>query len=70
MEFSLGPVQQALEARLLALQTERFPARLWAHDDELWGGDPEHRAVAANRLGWLDAPRRLKPELAALRKPA
>jgi len=66
MKFSLGAAQPAYEARLEQLDRERFAERLWGHDDSLWGDDPEHRKVAANRLGWLDVPRALRPEVDAL----
>jgi len=66
MKFALGPHQAAYEARLRQLAEARFAERLWAHDDSLWGDDPEHRKVAANRLGWLDVPRTLREEVDAL----
>ena len=66
MKFSLGAAQPAFDARLERLDRERFAERLWGHDDSLWGDDPEHRKVAANRLGWLDVPRGLRPEVDAL----
>jgi glucose-6-phosphate isomerase len=66
MTFSLGPVQAAFEARLRKLDDENFSRRLWAHDDSLWSDDPEHRKVAANRLGWLDSPAFMRPEVEAL----
>ncbi len=66
MSFSLGPAQAAFEARLRNLDAQRFAERLWVHDDALWGDDPEHRKVAANRLGWLDVPHTLRVEVEAL----
>ncbi|MEO5617408.1 MAG: hypothetical protein ABIS67_06525 [Candidatus Eisenbacteria bacterium] len=66
MKFSLGPAQAAYEARLGRLDEQRFAERLWIHDDALWGDDPEHRKVAANRLGWLDVPHTLRVEVEAL----
>jgi len=66
MKFSLGPTEAAVAARLDLLDRERFAERLWSHDDSLWGDDPERRKVAANRLGWLDVPRSLRPEVDAL----
>lgn len=42
-------------------------SRLWDRDPTLWTPDPEHHAVAQNRLGWLDAPYvDLDPSLGAL----
>ena len=63
---SLGPYAPAFEARLRKLDAERFVERLWAHDDSLWGADPERRRVAANRLGWLDVPGFMRDEVDAL----
>jgi glucose-6-phosphate isomerase len=64
--FSLGPAQAAFEARLRKLDADRFAERLWAHDDSLWGDEPERRRVAANRLGWLDVPAFMRDEVEAL----
>ena len=57
LRMTLGAAAGAVERRRAAFAAERFGARLLAHDDALWGSDPAHRKVAANRLGWLDAPR-------------
>ncbi len=51
---------------LAGAESARFAARLWMHDDSLWGDDPAHRKVAANRLGWLDAPRLFRSQAADL----
>jgi transaldolase/glucose-6-phosphate isomerase len=67
MEFSLGSPQPAFESRLRALDEARFASRLWSHDDGLWGDDDAHRAVARNRLGWLDSPALMRGKAAALR---
>jgi glucose-6-phosphate isomerase len=64
--FALGPTQGAYENRLCWLDEREFSRRLWAHDDSLWGDDPEHRKVAANRLGWLDVPAFMRDEVEAL----
>jgi glucose-6-phosphate isomerase len=57
----------AFERRLTTLGIQHFQARLWAHDDTLWGDDPAHRAVAANRLGWLDSPAKMREAIDDLR---
>ncbi len=65
----LGPLQDAVQARVEKLAEERAPERMFAHDKELWTGDPTQQEEIANRLGWLDAPekgRKLLPELANL----
>lgn len=51
-----GAHADAIAAHRERLRTAGFARRLLAHDDALWGDDPAHRKVAANRLGWLDAP--------------
>jgi glucose-6-phosphate isomerase len=61
-----GEHAAAIRARLEALLASRFPARLLAHDDSLWGDDPAHRKVAANRLGWLDSPGAMRARVAEL----
>lgn len=66
VRFQLGSFAEAVHARLDAMDRERFGARLLAHDDALWGDDPAHRKVAANRLGWLESPAAMKAEVAAL----
>jgi hypothetical protein len=53
-----------LPGRLAALDAARFPARLWERDAGLWSDDAAHRAVAANRLGWLAAPEAMRGRVA------
>jgi len=67
VEFSLGPCEKSVDARLSALEESDFAARLWARDDTLWSEDPAHRAVARNRLGWLESPALMRREAEALR---
>ena len=39
---------------LARLDDERFVARIWQHDPDVWKpGDAEHASVIKNRLGWL-----------------
>ncbi len=56
VRFALGAAQPAFEARLAALEASRFAERLKRRDATLWSADPAHQRVAANRLGWLEAP--------------
>lgn len=43
-----------VDAALESLEAERFVARVWRHDPDLWKkGDASHAAVVKNRLGWL-----------------
>jgi glucose-6-phosphate isomerase len=38
-------------------EKDRFVARVWQHDPDLWkSGDSDHAAVIKNRLGWLGVP--------------
>ncbi|HEV2907948.1 MAG TPA: bifunctional transaldolase/phosoglucose isomerase [Candidatus Eremiobacteraceae bacterium] len=42
---------------LARLEDERFVARFWQRDPDLWKkGDPEHAAIVKDRLGWLNSP--------------
>jgi glucose-6-phosphate isomerase len=66
VELTLGAAQAAFEARLAAFDAARFVPRLWARDDTLWSEDPTHRAVARNRLGWLDAAAAMRPSVPLL----
>ena len=46
-----------LDETLARLDDERFAARVWQHDPDLWKpGDAKHAAVIRNRLGWLTVP--------------
>jgi transaldolase/glucose-6-phosphate isomerase len=67
VEFDLGSCEKAVNARLAALEESGFAARLWARDDGLWSEDPAHRAVARNRLGWLESPALMRREAESLR---
>lgn len=68
IEWAPGEAAQraAVDAAVARAGAEGWPARLWSRDDRLWGDDPAHRAVARNRLGWLDAPARLRDRRAEL----
>jgi transaldolase/glucose-6-phosphate isomerase len=65
--FTLGALATAVDARLMALERDGFAGRLWKKDDALWSDEPTHRAVAANRLGWLEAPGAMRAQAASLR---
>jgi len=46
-----------LHGALTRLDDERFVARVWQHDPDLWKpGDAAHAKVIKNRLGWLTVP--------------
>ncbi len=63
--FDLGAFGKSVEERLSAWQSSGFGHRLWAKDPTLWApaGTPE----IINRLGWLELPRTMKAEAAAIR---
>ena len=56
LRLQLGPHEAGLRESLGRLVHAGIGRRLLAHDDRIWGDDPAHRKVAANRLGWLDSP--------------
>jgi transaldolase / glucose-6-phosphate isomerase len=67
----LGPLADAVAARIKMLSGADASARLWDRDPSLWVDDPSGQAEIRKRLGWLDAPeqsRALLPELARLVK--
>ena len=46
-----------LRGALTRLDDERFVARVWQHDPDIWKpGDAAHAKVIKNRLGWLTVP--------------
>src|SRR2546428_12427725 len=67
IEFHLGAYEKVLDDRLRALDATGFASRLWSRDDTLWSSDRAHRAVARNRLGWLESPAGFRREAGALR---
>ncbi len=51
----VSPQEQA--DALAGLETDRFVARFWQRDPDLWKkGDAEHAAIIRDRLGWLTSP--------------
>ena len=60
---ALGPLAGPVAARLEALRRDGVVRRLWARDHTLWKPDP---AGIADRLGWLDAPDRVRGRAPAL----
>ena len=43
------------------------PKRLWDRDASLWKDNPQDKAVIADRLGWLDAPERMRESVEEIR---
>jgi transaldolase/glucose-6-phosphate isomerase len=60
--------QAAHYAQLERFDAERFVARVWQHDPDLWKkGDPATAAVVRNRLGWLGVVDTMEGRAAELR---
>ena len=62
----LGPLAASVSKRIVQLESDSVPARLWEGDPTLWTADPDGQAEVARRLGWLRLPetsRALLPEL-------
>lgn len=55
----LGSYQQAVDAALGEMQSQRIIPRIWARDHTVWQPDPTE---VANRLGWLDIATRMRAE--------
>ncbi len=66
LRMSLGVHEAAVRETLGRLVQAQIGRRLLAHDDRIWGDDPAHRKVAANRLGWLDSPAAMRPDAESL----
>ena len=73
VEERLGKRKDAAEQGLKIAAQKKAVARLWAKDTALWGDDPQHQAVAKNRLGWLEVAEKMRhdaPELASFAREA
>ncbi len=53
----LGKYQEAVDAALQKLENENVVERIWQRDHTVWRPTPEE---IENRLGWLDAPEKMK----------
>jgi glucose-6-phosphate isomerase len=72
-KVSPGRLAASLKLATARADTCGFAARLWECDGTLWKQDRAHRAVIANRLGWLDSPFNMAGkvrEIAAFKKRA
>jgi glucose-6-phosphate isomerase len=58
-----GPLQDAVEGVRQALREARVPARIADRDHTVWKPDPTE---ISNRMGWMDSPAVMAPQLAAL----
>ncbi|SRR6266851_3848924 len=73
LEERLGKRKDDAQKGIEIAKQKKAAARLWARDVSLWGDDPQHQAVAKNRLGWLEATqfaRQHQVDLAAFAKEA
>jgi transaldolase / glucose-6-phosphate isomerase len=62
----LGPLADAVVARIAQLQENQVPARMRAIDASLWTNDPAGRYEIRKRMGWLHLPeksRKILPEI-------
>lgn len=59
-----GELQQAVGGRLDRMRQESVTPRIWSGDHTVWKPDPTE---ISNRLGWLNLPETMKPELPGLR---
>ncbi len=62
----LGNDEETVQVRLGELNLQQFGPRLWQRDAALWKTDPREQQRIQQALGWLDAPKRMKAELAAM----
>jgi transaldolase/glucose-6-phosphate isomerase len=72
-EESFGRRKPEAEKALARARELKAGQRLWARDATLFGKDPAHQKIAADRLGWLDLWNRMRhdaPELASFAKEA
>lgn len=67
-KFSLGSYTGTVDRALSGAAQNDYAGRIWAKDVTLWKGDPSHRKIIENALGWLTVAADMKkivPELRA-----
>ena len=64
--LELGPMQQAVDARLARWQQEDVARRIWARDHTVWSAVPVPEL--SDRLGWLSLPESMGPEAGEIRE--
>ncbi len=52
---SIQPLADSVSKRIIKLDADSVPARMWAHDPTLWTEDAAGQAEIKIRLGWLDS---------------
>ncbi len=65
-DFRIRKNEKAYSEGLRKLSDLEFLKKLWEKDGSLWSDDPHHRAVALNRLGWLNLPSQMRREAESL----
>jgi transaldolase/glucose-6-phosphate isomerase len=50
---SLGSHGTAVDEAISRMETEHWPARMWAKDPTVWKSDDAHQAIIKNALGWM-----------------
>lgn len=63
----LGPLAASVSERVVQLEKDCVPTRLWDGDPTLWTTDPDGQAEVKRRLGWLRLPETSMPLLPELR---
>ena len=64
-EMHLGKYQRRVEKRLQQWQNEQSASRIWKKDHTVWSQQPQ--AELADRLGWLELPETMAPQVARLK---
>ncbi len=59
----LGEYETTVQKALADLEKERVVKRIWEHDHTVWKPEPTE---ITNRLGWLESPEVMKPNLAEI----
>ena len=62
----LGPLAASVSGRVVEMENDSVPTRLWDGDPTLWTNDPEGQAEVKRRLGWLRLPETSKLLLSEL----
>lgn len=65
--LSLGRLEQPVAEALEQAAEQRIVERMWQRDTSLWAADASGREEIAGRLGWLDAPGRMREQAGSLR---
>ena len=64
----LGPLADRVAARVVSLEAESAPRRVWQRDPSLWATDEAGQEEVRRRLGWLDLPEASRAVLPEMRR--